>query len=206
MTAPDSEILKWAKEHEFVLITNDLDFSAVLAAGAVTGPSVIQFSNQDLLSDAAVSIVVDARQLCVARSEWRGRVTVPKGGRARQVPMTARLTAALQAAASGRTGRVLCDDQASSLIQRAIRGLLLRAAREAGVRPGVHILRRTFCSTCGDEGGARQRHSGACRSPRSSDDSALHAPESKRQGGRNSLLETDTRLRPVGEMVGKRAA
>jgi predicted nuclease of predicted toxin-antitoxin system len=57
VTAPDSEILKWANEHGFVLITNDLDFSAILAAGAVTGPSVIQLRTQDLLSDAAVSIV-----------------------------------------------------------------------------------------------------------------------------------------------------
>jgi predicted nuclease of predicted toxin-antitoxin system len=33
-TAPDVEILTWANEHEFVLITNDLDFSAILAASA----------------------------------------------------------------------------------------------------------------------------------------------------------------------------
>ena len=40
-TAPHVEILAWANEHAFVLITNDLDFSAILAAGAVSGPSVI---------------------------------------------------------------------------------------------------------------------------------------------------------------------
>ena len=45
-TAPDVEILAWANKHEFVLITNDLDFSAILAAGAVTGPSVIQLRTQ----------------------------------------------------------------------------------------------------------------------------------------------------------------
>jgi len=28
------------------------------------------------------------RQLCVQRSEWKGHVTVPKGGRLRYVPMT----------------------------------------------------------------------------------------------------------------------
>jgi predicted nuclease of predicted toxin-antitoxin system len=27
-TAPDSEILTWANQHDFVLITNDLDFSS----------------------------------------------------------------------------------------------------------------------------------------------------------------------------------
>src|SRR5207249_3171585 len=31
------------------------------------------------------------RQLCVARSEWKGHVTVPKGGRLRYVPLTRRL-------------------------------------------------------------------------------------------------------------------
>jgi predicted nuclease of predicted toxin-antitoxin system len=46
--APDVEVLAWADEHEFVLITNDLDFSAILAAGAVNGPSVIQLHTQDL--------------------------------------------------------------------------------------------------------------------------------------------------------------
>ena len=56
-TAPDVEILTWANEHHFVIITNDLDFSAILAAGAVDGPSVVQVRTQDLLSDAAVSIV-----------------------------------------------------------------------------------------------------------------------------------------------------
>src|SRR5712692_6866714 len=30
------------------------------------------------------------RQLCVQRSEWRGHVTVPKGGWLRYVPLTAR--------------------------------------------------------------------------------------------------------------------
>jgi integrase len=36
------------------------------------------------------------RQLTVARSEWKGHVTLPKGGRLRYVPMTRRLTEALR--------------------------------------------------------------------------------------------------------------
>lgn len=31
-TTPDVEILTWAKEQQFVVVTNDLDFSAILAA------------------------------------------------------------------------------------------------------------------------------------------------------------------------------
>ena len=59
-TAPDVEILTWATEHHFVVITNDLDFSAILSAGAVDGPSVVQIRSQDLLSDVVVSIVATA--------------------------------------------------------------------------------------------------------------------------------------------------
>jgi predicted nuclease of predicted toxin-antitoxin system len=56
-TAPDHEILAWAHEHNFVVITNDLDFSAILAASARATPSVVQIRTQDLLSDAVVSTV-----------------------------------------------------------------------------------------------------------------------------------------------------
>jgi integrase len=43
-------------------------------------------------------IDLHARRLTVQRSDWLGHVTVPKGGRSRQLPMTHRLTAALKAA------------------------------------------------------------------------------------------------------------
>jgi predicted nuclease of predicted toxin-antitoxin system len=59
-TAPDVEILTWANEHGVVLITNDLDFSAILAASAHATPSVVQIRTQDLLSDDVVSTVVHA--------------------------------------------------------------------------------------------------------------------------------------------------
>ena len=59
-TASDSEILTWTNEQGFVLITNDLDFSSILAAGGEATPSVLQIRTQDLLSDAVVSTVVHA--------------------------------------------------------------------------------------------------------------------------------------------------
>lgn len=86
------------------------------------------------------------RQLCVARSEWRGHVTPPKGGRIRYVPMTTRLTLALRAARHLRGPRVLSTDAGLSLSQKAIEVKMRQAARRANVRPGVHILRHTFCS------------------------------------------------------------
>ena len=59
-TAPDVEILTWASEHHFIVITNDLDFSAILAASSGATPSVVQIRTQDLLSDVVVSIVAKA--------------------------------------------------------------------------------------------------------------------------------------------------
>jgi integrase len=49
-----------------------------------------------------------ARPLTVERSDWFGHITVPKGGRSRQLPMTQRLTAALKTARHLRGERVLC--------------------------------------------------------------------------------------------------
>ena len=54
-TAPDVEILTFTNERHFVVITNDLDCSAILAPGAVDGPSIVQIRSQDLLSDVVVS-------------------------------------------------------------------------------------------------------------------------------------------------------
>ena len=86
------------------------------------------------------------RQLCVARSEWKGHVTMPKGGRLRYVPLTQRLANALRDSRHLRGPRVLCDNEGKSLTQKVVQGMLRRAARHANVKPGVHILRHTFCS------------------------------------------------------------
>ncbi|MEQ1758164.1 MAG: tyrosine-type recombinase/integrase [Vicinamibacterales bacterium] len=88
----------------------------------------------------------EKRQLCVQRSEWRGHVTVPKGGRFRYVPMTARLTEALRTHRQ-RRGRVLCDEDGSAYSQDMVGDRVRRAARHAEVAvSSVHRLRHTFCS------------------------------------------------------------
>ena len=86
------------------------------------------------------------RQLCVARSEWNGHVTTPKGGRPRYVGMTTRLAGALLAHRRRQRGRVLCLADGSSLTRQKVQYRVKRAARRANVREGVHILRHTFCS------------------------------------------------------------
>lgn len=87
-TAPDVEILTWANEHEFVLITNDLDFSAILAAGAVHGPSVVQLRTQDLLSEGAARIVARALEAHREDIERGALLSIDEGGtRVRMLPL-----------------------------------------------------------------------------------------------------------------------
>jgi excisionase family DNA binding protein len=84
------------------------------------------------------SVDLQKRQLCVAQSEWKGHVTMPKGGRLRYVPLTRRLTEALQAARHLRGKRVLCDREGKSVTQKALQVAVRRAARRANVKPGLH--------------------------------------------------------------------
>jgi integrase len=84
------------------------------------------------------------RQLCIQRSEWRGHITVPKGGRIMHVPMTHRLSKALALFSEDRRGRVLVHKR---LTQDIVGNHVRRAARCAGISGnGVHRLRHTFCS------------------------------------------------------------
>lgn len=90
---------------------------------------------------------LENRHLCIQRSDWKGHVTVPKGGRLRYVPFTIRLVGALKEHRHLRSERVLCHDDGESLTQRHVQGFVLRAARAAGLHNvGVHTLRHTFCS------------------------------------------------------------
>jgi integrase len=91
-------------------------------------------------------IDVAARRLTVQRSEWLGHVTVPKGGRSRQLPMTQRLSAALKATRHLRSDRVLCLPDGSSITRDRVIKAIRGAQRVAGIEQGVHILRHTFCS------------------------------------------------------------
>jgi predicted nuclease of predicted toxin-antitoxin system len=39
--APDTELMRWAREHQHIVLTQDLDFSQLLFATSETGPSVV---------------------------------------------------------------------------------------------------------------------------------------------------------------------
>ena len=42
--------------------------------------------------------------------------------------------------------RVLCDSEGKPFTQKVVQVMMRRVARRANVKPGVHILRHTFCS------------------------------------------------------------
>jgi site-specific recombinase XerD len=71
---------------------------------------------------------------------------MPKGGKLRYVQLTEALAGALRAGRHLRGPRVVCNQDGSPLTQKQVQGLVARVSRRAKVRPGVHILRHTFCS------------------------------------------------------------
>jgi predicted nuclease of predicted toxin-antitoxin system len=58
--APDKDILKWAREHGFIVFTHDLDFGHLLALTHAAGPSVIQVRTDDVLPAAIGPVVLRA--------------------------------------------------------------------------------------------------------------------------------------------------
>ncbi len=63
-TAPDADICAYAREHCFVLVTNDLDFPQILAHTAAAKPSVILLRGEPLTPEARASAVLDGIAEC----------------------------------------------------------------------------------------------------------------------------------------------
>jgi predicted nuclease of predicted toxin-antitoxin system len=55
--AADSELMLWAAEHGYIVLTNDLDFGAILAATQRRRPSVLQVRS-DILAPGVIGRVV----------------------------------------------------------------------------------------------------------------------------------------------------
>ena len=56
-TTCDKDILRWASENGWIIITNDLDFGAILALEKLCLPSVIQLRRLELFSDSVFPIL-----------------------------------------------------------------------------------------------------------------------------------------------------
>jgi predicted nuclease of predicted toxin-antitoxin system len=58
--APDTEIMAYASNHGFVVLTQDLDFGVILAITKVQKPSVVQIRSEDLDPNSIGKIVLSA--------------------------------------------------------------------------------------------------------------------------------------------------
>jgi predicted nuclease of predicted toxin-antitoxin system len=90
-TATDAVIMAWARDHGFVVVTHDLDFSALLANTEALGPSVIQVRTQDVLPDAIGTDVVRVLQEHQAALDRGAIVTIDElNARVRVLPIRKR--------------------------------------------------------------------------------------------------------------------
>jgi len=60
VNAPDFEIMAYALTHDYVVLTHDLDFGAILAATGGEKPSVVQIRSDKLDPDVLGALVIDA--------------------------------------------------------------------------------------------------------------------------------------------------
>ena len=74
--APDEEIMRYAGVHGLVVLTHDLDFSAILAANRSAKPSVVQIRAQDVNPDVIGKQVVAGVQQMSAELEQGAVLTV----------------------------------------------------------------------------------------------------------------------------------
>lgn len=58
--APDTDILSYAQQHHYIILTHDLDFGAILAASQDRTPSVLQLRTQDILPSSVIGLLVKA--------------------------------------------------------------------------------------------------------------------------------------------------
>lgn len=87
-TAPDTAILSYAISSGYVVVSHDLDFSAILAATGAKAPSVVQIRFQDVLSDEFLAILLATLNQFAAEIETGALVVVDaKRARVRLLPL-----------------------------------------------------------------------------------------------------------------------
>lgn len=86
--ASDVVIMTWAREHGFVVLTHDLDFTTLLATTSAAGPSVVQVRAQDVTPAHLVALVVRAVRAHVEELDQGALVTIDDvSARVRVLPL-----------------------------------------------------------------------------------------------------------------------
>jgi len=89
--APDAEIMAYASANDYVVLTHDLDFSAILAATHGEKPSVVQIRADDVSPDVIGSQIIAALRQMATELEEGALLTVdPNRTRVRVLPLQPR--------------------------------------------------------------------------------------------------------------------
>jgi predicted nuclease of predicted toxin-antitoxin system len=80
-TAKDQELCDYAREHVYVLLTNDLDFPRILAHTRQAAPSIILLRGEPLVPEARGRALIHAIEECrmdldrgaILTLDWTGR-------------------------------------------------------------------------------------------------------------------------------------
>ncbi len=80
--------MSFARNGDFVVVTHDLDFGAILAVTKGAKPSVVQLRADDVTPEAAAAIVIAALNAASIELELRALLTVDAGrARVRLLPL-----------------------------------------------------------------------------------------------------------------------
>lgn len=89
--APDSEIMAYARADDYVVLTHDLDFGAILASTHGEKPSVVQIRAEDVSPDVIGKQVIAALLQMASELEEGALLTVdPNRTRLRVLPLQAK--------------------------------------------------------------------------------------------------------------------
>lgn len=89
--APDSEIMAYANANDYIVLTHDLDFSAILAATHGEKPSVVQIRAEDVSPDVIGQQVILALHQMALELEEGALLTIdPNRTRLRVLPLQSR--------------------------------------------------------------------------------------------------------------------
>jgi predicted nuclease of predicted toxin-antitoxin system len=60
VTAPDTDLMAYARDHDMIVATHDLDFGTILAATGGEKPSVVQIRATDTRPETIAMVVIAA--------------------------------------------------------------------------------------------------------------------------------------------------
>ena len=86
--ASDVVIMTWARDHGFIVLTHDLDFTTLLATTSAAGPSVVQVRAQDVTPTHLVTLVVRAIKAHIEELDQGALITIDEvSARVRVLPL-----------------------------------------------------------------------------------------------------------------------